>query len=558
MTTAIVVFGIALGANAQTPEFGGIAGVVRDQGKIPVAGATITATKLDDNTARTATSAANGTYAMKDVLPGRYSVMAQKAGFKDFTVSSVTVVAGQTVDMADITLIPMGTGPTSNIAPGNFWKRLAHAYSDDWHDRAIGGPDPAFRGYPAPESNPPYPFTVWPYGGAPVMGQPNTMLPPLMTALDNGPHGEKWLNSKIQIYGWVDTGFNVSSSNKPGFSNAPAAYYVKPNTISLDQAALYVERVPDTVQTDHIDWGFRFTTIYGIDYRFTTSNGIFSNQLLNKNREYGVDPVMAYFDLYIPQVADGMNIRIGRYVSLPDIEAQLAPNNYTYSHSLTYVYDCYTQQGINITTKLSNHWMLQTGLSAGCDSSIWTQDAKATGTVCLSYTWSNGGDNIYACANSINSSKYAYNNLAAYYLTWYHKINEKWHFDTESWYQYEKDVPSIFGSVPTETGANGAWCAPGEQTCYAPEYAILNYVERQYGKKDTLSIRNEFFDDIKGQRTGYKDKYTEHTISWNHWIGTSLVFRPEVRFERAYSIPAYDDGTKKNQFIVSGDMIWFF
>jgi len=532
--------------------------VVRDQGKIPVAGATITATKLDDNTARTATSAANGTYAMKDVLPGRYSVMAQKAGFKDFTVSSVTVVAGQTVDMADITLIPMGTGPTSNIAPGNFWKRLAHAYSDDWHDRAIGGPDPAFRGYPAPESNPPYPFTVWPYGGAPVMGQPNTMLPPLMTALDNGPHGEKWLNSKIQIYGWVDTGFNVSSSNKPGFSNAPAAYYVKPNTISLDQAALYVERVPDTVQTDHIDWGFRFTTIYGIDYRFTTSNGIFSNQLLNKNREYGVDPVMAYFDLYIPQVADGMNIRIGRYVSLPDIEAQLAPNNYTYSHSLTYVYDCYTQQGINITTKLSNHWMLQTGLSAGCDSSIWTQDAKATGTVCLSYTWSNGGDNIYACANSINSSKYAYNNLAAYYLTWYHKINEKWHFDTESWYQYEKDVPSIFGSVPTETGANGAWCAPGEQTCYAPEYAILNYVERQYGKKDTLSIRNEFFDDIKGQRTGYKDKYTEHTISWNHWIGTSLVFRPEVRFERAYSIPAYDDGTKKNQFIVSGDMIWFF
>ncbi len=86
---------------------------------------------------------------------------------------------------------------------------------------------------------------------------------------------------------------------------------------------------------------------------------------------------MAYVDLYFPQVAEGMNVRIGRYVSLPDIEAQLAPNNYTFSHSLTYVYDCYTQQGIAITTKLSNHWMLQTGISAGCDAAVWTPDAKA-------------------------------------------------------------------------------------------------------------------------------------------------------------------------------------
>ena len=204
---------------------------------------------------------------------------------------------------------------------------------------------------------------------------------------------------------------------------------------------MYIERVPDTVQTDHFDWGFRVSGLYGLDYRYTTSKGIFSNQLLGENAKYGGDPVMVYADLYFPKVADGMNVRIGRYVSLPDIEAQLAPNNYTYSHSLTYTYDCYTQSGINITTKLSDHWMIQTGLSGGCDAALWTQDAKATGTLCLSYTFSKGGDNIYGCANSINSAKYAYNNLAAYYLTWYHKINAKWHFDTEVWYQYEKNVP---------------------------------------------------------------------------------------------------------------------
>lgn len=32
---------------------------------------------------------------------------------------------------------------------------------------------------------------------------------------------------------------------------------------------------------------------------------------------------MVYTDLYWGQVAQGLNIRIGRYTSLPDIEAQL-------------------------------------------------------------------------------------------------------------------------------------------------------------------------------------------------------------------------------------------
>ena len=68
---------------------------------------------------------------------------------------------------------------------------------------------------------------------------------------------------------------------------------------------------------------------------------------------------MYYADFYIPHVAQGLDVRIGRYISLPDIEAQLAPNNYTYSHSILYTYDCYTQHGINATTKLSDHWTLQ-------------------------------------------------------------------------------------------------------------------------------------------------------------------------------------------------------
>jgi hypothetical protein len=273
---------------------------------------------------------------------------------------------------------------------------------------------------------------------------------------------------------------------------------------------------------------------------------------------------MAYVDLYWGQVAKGMNVRFGRYISLPDIEAQLAPDNYTYSHSLLYTFDAYTQTGINVTTQLSDHWMFQVGLSAGNDVAPWVgePDAKPTFNTCVGYTWKKGRDNVYVCENSLNSGKYAYNNLQASYATWYHKFNDSWHMDTESWYMYQKKVPNVNNPAAAPlliTGANGAVCdSPTELNCFAPEWAVVNYVEKQFSAHDYLSIRNEYFNDIKGQRTGYRTQYSEHLIGWGHWIGTSILIRPELRYERSYDVAAYNDGTKKSQFVFAGDIIYHF
>ena len=54
------------------------------------------------------------------------------------------------------------------------------------------------------------------------------------------------------------TGISVSTSNK---SNIPESYAIVPNRLELDQGVLRVERLPDTVQTDHVDWGFRLKTM---------------------------------------------------------------------------------------------------------------------------------------------------------------------------------------------------------------------------------------------------------------------------------------------------------
>jgi hypothetical protein len=449
------------------------------------------------------------------------------------------------------------TTQASQKRPG-FLSRLAQAYADDYAGKAPpAGSIEKSRILPAPLDAPPFPSADWVFGGAPDIGSPTgDATTPLMRAIYGGGNGDWWRRTGVDIYGWVNGGFNISTSHA---SNAPAAYYIRPNGAELDQVALYIERVPNTVQTDHVDWGFRVTNLYGLDYRFTTVKGVFSQQLLQQNNFYGYDPVMVYADVYIPFLAQGLNLRVGRYISLPDVEAQLAPDNYTYSHSLLYTYDAYTQTGLNATLLLSPHWMLQAGLSAGNDVVPGVADAQPTLNACVRWTSGSGNDNLYPCLNSLNHGKYAYNNVQSLYLTWYHKFSSVVHMDVESWYMWERDVPNVAGNVgnppPTETNANGAYCDPGQRTCLAPEWAIVDYVEREFSPRDYLSIRNEYFDDERGQRTGYKTRYTEHLVGWGHWIGSTITIRPELRFERAYDRPAYDNGTKQNQLIVAADVI---
>lgn len=436
------------------------------------------------------------------------------------------------------------TESTAEQRPG-FFQRLFNAYKDDWKGTAES-PAPPRRLPAAPLDSPPFPNADWSYGGSPVIGAPDTNTYPLMQAINGN-------STRTKIYGWIEPGFNFSTSKHIVY---PMSYLIYANHIALDQAVLRIERLPDTVQKDHVDWGFNLTNVFGTDYRFTTSKGYFSQQLLKFNRQYGYDPALAYGDIYFPHVADGMNIRVGRYISIPDIEAQLAPSNYTYTHSALFTTDPFTQTGILATVRLNDHWLLQAGMQASNDTAPWVDDAKPSLTACLGYTFNNGNDFLYPCVNGINNGTYAFNNVQHFVLTHYHKFNASWHTATEAWYMYERDVPAVSGPIMPEPGANPAFCSPGQMRCFAPEWAIVNYVEKQFSKTNYISNRNEFLDDIKGQRTGFKTRYSEHELMFGHWIGNTVVFRPGLRFERAYDRSAYDSGTARNQFSFTMDLIF--
>ena len=82
-------------------------------------------------------------------------------------------------------------------------------------------------------------------------------------------------HSRTKLYGWVDLTLNFSTSAD---QNAPEANDVYSNRFEMNQFVFYAERLPDSVQRDHIDWGYHLTALYGTDYRFTIAKGYLSGQ----------------------------------------------------------------------------------------------------------------------------------------------------------------------------------------------------------------------------------------------------------------------------------------
>ncbi len=463
---------------------------------------------------------------------------------------------------------------------------------------------------PQPVTTPPMPFTEWPYGGATSIGvtRPNSVDSPLMVAIADTSVGKLLEEAHVQVYGWLDAGANASTSHVEG-GNAPGAYDYNPNRAQLDQAVVYVERTPDTVQTDHVDWGFRLSVLYGVDYRYTTAYGVASYQLLKYNKRYGYDFPMAYADIYVPKIADGLLIRIGRFISVPDIEAQLAPNNYMYSHSLTYTVDNYTNTGIQATLAVTKNIFVQLGINTGSDTAIWNAGsqipnlyvlaggvdplypgkqfrkdpgAKPSVTGCLRLQSDDARDDVYFCADAINNGVYGYNNLQWLGFTYYHKFSEHWHISSEFWHiqengVYNADNPRAQaivagGGTPDSpqfipfNAPNGAHCHnPTQLTCNAPEMSGLFYLNYTPNPLNNFSLRGEVFDDIVGQRTGVATTYYEAAVGWQHWLSPQIELRPEVTWYHSADQFAFNGNSnlgiapnKKSELVAAGDIIVHF
>jgi hypothetical protein len=453
-----------------------------------------------------------------------------------------------------------------------FFGTLFFAYYDEFFPRKNLTKDetttPERRGLPEPWPSPPFPMHE--YQGYPLIGvPPETSVYPFMQAVYATPWGDPIKDSRIKFYGWVNSSGNWSTAKT---SNTPASYWIVPNRYELDQLVFRLEREPDTVQQDHIDIGFRSTLFYGMDYRYTTAGGWFSDQLLKHNLLYGWDPIEQYIDVYVPwTLGQGMVIRLGRWVACPDIETQLAPDNYLGSHSILFTYDTYTQTGLMITQKLNDQWMVQVGMNAGNDMAPWYKGAVPSGYAGVRWVALDNNDAVYAVLNQINDAKFSHfhqygqplghDNFNYFVATWEHRFTDDGsiHTKTEGYFMWERDAelggtPSAGPVKPFGGGGGDSPTIPG----LSHAYGVLNYTMFALTRRDYITLRNDWWKDESGFRSGFRGTYTSHTIGISHQLNDLFMVRPEIGYYRNWHQPAFDLGHSRGMWLYGFDVTMRF
>jgi len=94
-------------------------------------------------------------------------------------------------------------------------------------------------------------------------------------------------------------------------------------------------------------------------------------------------------------------LKAGRFVSPPDIEAQLATDNYLFTHSVMFTYDPFTLTGIQATIRLNAYWQIEFAIHGGNDMALWSNSSSISGQGYVRWVSKDNNNSIWAGVNSL-------------------------------------------------------------------------------------------------------------------------------------------------------------
>jgi hypothetical protein len=391
---------------------------------------------------------------------------------------------------------------------------------------AVGQAETPSSGVPLPDWSQigasPEPLVIQaPFSLTPPAAPPATAPPPapaadrwlLMKALQGTWEGALLDDNRLLLSGWIDMSFTASTDHS---SNLPVGFNYLANQFAVQQNWLRFERTVVTSGTTEPTFGFRNDWILpGIDYRFTIARGLFSGQLTadeGQPEKYGIDPVQFYAEVYVPTIARGMDIKFGRTFAQYGAESIDAPPNALASHSYVFIYDPFTNTGAFATTQLTPAWTLQTGIVMGPDVFV---DPAASPYALFSVRWAppNGRDSV-VLAGLLGSGRFdvrrQFNNPNIVDLLYTHTFSTRLSYTLDALGGYEIAVPDL---------GTAAW------------FGTANYLTYRFTPRLAGTTRLEFFDDLDGNRTGFKGLYTALTAGLNFQPRKAIIVRPELRYD---------------------------
>jgi hypothetical protein len=340
---------------------------------------------------------------------------------------------------------------------------------------------------------------------------------------------------RVQITAWTEGSFTASTDSH---EQLPMGFNYKANQFLLQQNWLRFDRAVVTTDTAEPTVGFRSDWILpGSDYLFTLPRGIFNSQLTAAHGEpatYGIDPIQFYGEAYFPTIGRGLDLKLGRFFALYGVESNAAVDNALASHAYTFIYDPFTHTGLLATLKLTDAWSVQAGMVLGSDIFIDSAD-EPTGIGSVKWAPPGGRDSVLFSV-IIGPGRFDrernFHNPEVFDLVYTHKFNPRLNYSFESLLGFTTNVPDI----------GDAWW-----------YGVLNYLTYDFTPRLSGTVRLEFFDDIEGQRTGFKGLYSALTGGVSFRPRKDIIFRPEIRYDNNWQTRPFEG--KHGLFTADADLI---
>lgn len=368
----------------------------------------------------------------------------------------------------------------------------------------------------------------------------------------------------FKVYAWIESGFTVNLDRPNDRQNFGRLFDDRANEPLLNEAVVTLERTLASPQSG-FDWGFKLQFMYGSDARFIHSLGLFdrtTDEILQP------DLVEAYLNLHFPVIAEsGLDLKLGKFVTLEGAETIDPRTNVFYSHSYIFNFGIPFNHTGALATLHASKWIdLYAGLTRGVNTSVDDNNDSLAFHGGIGLNFFDG--KLTALATTHLGPETPGNNRDNRYLN-----------DVTITAKLTKDFTSI-------TDLNYIY----DEAADASGYGIAQYFIYTFNDFISIGLRGEVWRDADGfyvasfaenddasdtlrggsvildSRTvgGGKTTYGAVTLGVNIKPTvakplTSLVIRPELRFDRALNgTHPFDDSSDRDQFTAGVDVIFSF
>ncbi len=357
----------------------------------------------------------------------------------------------------------------------------------------------------------------------------------------------------VKVSGWIQAGYTVNFDSPTDRFNFGTNFNNRSNDFMLNQVWLRLEK-PLTHENE-FNWGFTVDFNFGQDAADfnVLSIGMWENftgdadTAIADNEDHGFDIPQFYVEAHFPGfiTEKGMDVRIGRMLTLHGNELSPAILTRFYSHSYGYFY----------SWPLS-HTGVMTNLHLTDTIDVWN---------CLVLGW----DNVFADNNDTlgyhgmvvwtscdkKRSFWVATSLGPEGIGRFDSSNDDWRYLVTYDYSHKFGCDDRFELVLHGGNAWDTNLFTGREVNWNDYAANFFYtLERRF----TLGARAEWFNDDDGYRTGFADDFYGVTLGATYRPYQNLRIRPEIRFDWADNTRPFNDLSDKNQVTAAMDVIWEF